>query len=755
MVFRNIGFFIGLCVLCFLVTLNSCGTSQPVTQQKAPTSDSGDTAGSSEQPADATVAEATAEPSAMPSPTEAPTETPLPSPTPTSAPMVVEDINVQSGRVLYGEVCAPCHGLNARGIEGIGVDLIKSEFVAGLDVEELGVFLIQGLSVTSPFNISGIRMPPRGGRNDLNDQEMLNIAAYLQRINTVDADSEARQVVAYRKWVASGGDENIASMPEVGNEGLTGDALEGQTTYLRFCSVCHGPNAEGVKTLGKGFRGSEFISELSDKELAEFIGQGRSSDDELNETGIEMLPYGGQPYLTDDQLSKLVAYIRVVNTQDEIPAIAADIEHLEDREGPAEHEELEQVAFEIIDNVTPRCFSCHLISERGNKNGPGPHLNGLNERAGERVAGLSAEEYVRQSILDPGAHLVEECPRGPCVDVMVKNYSEKLTDEQLDTLVGFLLSLPTDAEIEGLAFADAEDVPSDAGDATDEVVAEDDDAVHVRAVDLLAAWVDEGSEDGDFEFIAEDGTTYTADFEHNVLPLFVTPGIWYANSEACINCHYENSEDSDHEMDLGTYEGIIAGADVLSSPPGVAIVEPGDWEHSVLRSRLRDTRMPPEPGWEWDPTEENRDGPTLTINEGEIRAVNLLEEWVNQGAENGEFTFEGTDGKTYTASFDADVLPLFTEPGAWYAESTPCTDCHYENTEDSDHEMDLTSYEGIMLGADVLSDPPGVAIVVPGDWENSKLRSRLRNTRMPPSPGWEWDRTEENRDGPMLRIPQP
>jgi hypothetical protein len=39
---------------------------------------------------------------------------------------------------------------------------------------------------------------------------------------------------------------------------------------------------------------------------------------------------------------------------------------------------------------------------------------------------------------------------------------------------------------------------------------------------------------------------------------------------------------------------------------------------------------------------------------------------------------------------------------------------------------------------------------VPGDWDNSKLRARLRNNRMPP--GWEFDIEETNRDGPLLDL---
>jgi hypothetical protein len=70
-------------------------------------------------------------------------------------------------------------------------------------------------------------------------------------------------------------------------------------------------------------------------------------------------------------------------------------------------------------------------------------------------------------------------------------------------------------------------------------------------------------------------------------------------------------------------------------------------------------------------------------------------------------------------------------------------------------QVDLGSYDGIMLGGDVLSEPPGVPILGESeigatdyDWEHSKLREQLRNNRM--SPGIEFDITEENRDGPLL-----
>jgi mono/diheme cytochrome c family protein len=354
------------------------------------------------------------------------------------ADVTMENVDTEAGQRMYDEVCAPCHGQDATGIAGIDVNLRRSKFVGGATMEQLAVFLIYGLGINNPFNITEIRMPPRGGRDELTNQDMLNMAAYLKSINTQNVGEE--RVSAYFEWLQGVDREKLHEAPEIGKEGLTGAALDGQTTYLRFCAVCHGPNGEGVESLGKGFRNSTFVADLSDEGLVEFLSVGRADDHPLNETGIEMLPFGGQPYLTDEQLNSLVAYVRAVNTGDYVPPIPSDMNGAASGGEPLSPQQEE--AFALIENLSPRCFACHVIGNRGNKNGPGPNLNGLKMRASERVPGLSAEEYVRQSIMDPGSFLVDECPRGPCVDVMSKNYSNKLTDKDLDILIPFLLSLP-------------------------------------------------------------------------------------------------------------------------------------------------------------------------------------------------------------------------------------------------------------------------------------------------------------------------
>ncbi|MBM4425061.1 MAG: hypothetical protein FJ030_17065, partial [Chloroflexi bacterium] len=272
----------------------------------------------------------------------------------------------------------------------------------------------------------------------------------------------------------------------------------------------------------------------------------------------------------------------------------------------------------------------------------------------------------------------------------------------------------------------------------------------INAVNLIGAWVDAGASEADpFSFESLDGTACTGTFESDILPLFTQADVWFPGSQACTECHFDNSADSRHEMNMGTYEGILLGGDVLSAPPGVAIVVPGDWANSKLRERLRNNRMPP--GWEFDIEEGNRNGPTLTVAGGQVTAVELIGAWVDGGApETDPFTFTDAAGAQHQATFESDILPLFTQADIWFPGSQACTECHFDNSADSRHEMNLGTYEGILLGGDVLSAPPGVAVVLPGDWANSKLRERLRNNRMPP--GWEFDIEEGNRNGPVVHA---
>lgn len=84
----------------------------------------------------------------------------------------------------------------------------------------------------------------------------------------------------------------------------------------------------------------------------------------------------------------------------------------------------------------PTCSTCHVV-EPDEPALVGPNLDGLHIRAGERVPGQSAEDYIRTSIVDPYAYVLQGYQSG----IMVRNYEEKLTEQQINDLVAYLMTL--------------------------------------------------------------------------------------------------------------------------------------------------------------------------------------------------------------------------------------------------------------------------------------------------------------------------
>ena len=82
------------------------------------------------------------------------------------------------------------------------------------------------------------------------------------------------------------------------------------------------------------------------------------------------------------------------------------------------------------------CASCHEGSLFNLFRPVGPPLSDIGRVAAKRVPGLSAEEYLRQSITDPGAYVVPGYP-----DSMPRGLARDLSPEDLAALVAYLASL--------------------------------------------------------------------------------------------------------------------------------------------------------------------------------------------------------------------------------------------------------------------------------------------------------------------------
>ena len=99
---------------------------------------------------------------------------------PASAPPLTGDAT--AGKTKFESVCAACHGVDAKGLPGLGKNLVTSEFAKGKTDAELVAFIKAGRPVGDPLNTTGVEMPPKGGNSSFTDQDLYDIVAYIRQL---------------------------------------------------------------------------------------------------------------------------------------------------------------------------------------------------------------------------------------------------------------------------------------------------------------------------------------------------------------------------------------------------------------------------------------------------------------------------------------------------------------------------------------------------------------------------------------------
>ena len=141
--------------------------------------------------------------------------------------------------------------------------------------------------------------------------------------------------------------------------------------------------------------------------------------------------------LASSVLIALLALFGSLIGDDEVPGIAAAHgDSAEQTEAVVTQESAPTVPSGELLFVSKACGSCHTLEGVAGAVGVvGPGMNGIASRAEERVPGLSAEEYVRQSIEEPSAFVVED------FFPLMPSLRATMSDEEFETLVSFLLTL--------------------------------------------------------------------------------------------------------------------------------------------------------------------------------------------------------------------------------------------------------------------------------------------------------------------------
>ena len=87
-----------------------------------------------------------------------------------------------NGKTLFATTCMACHGVDAKGITGLGKDLTASAFSKKLTDAQLVAFIEKGRDVSDPANTTHVPMPPKGGNASLTDVQIGDIVAYIRTL---------------------------------------------------------------------------------------------------------------------------------------------------------------------------------------------------------------------------------------------------------------------------------------------------------------------------------------------------------------------------------------------------------------------------------------------------------------------------------------------------------------------------------------------------------------------------------------------
>ncbi|MCC6799644.1 MAG: c-type cytochrome [Anaerolineae bacterium] len=213
---------------------------------------------------------------------------------------------------------------------------------------------------------------------------------------------------------------------EGGGDGEDALVVAGEALFASTCAGCHGAqDGAGPALTGMADRAATRVAGMSAEEYIHESIVDPSAH--VVEGFADIMPkqYGDQ--FSEDELNSLVAYIMHAGSASggETEATAEATTEATEESGAAAAGD--PAAGEAL--FAPTCAGCH-----GAQDGAGPALTGMGKRAATRVEGMSAEEYIHESIVDPSAYVVEGF-----ADIMPKQYGTQFSEDEIANLIAYIL----------------------------------------------------------------------------------------------------------------------------------------------------------------------------------------------------------------------------------------------------------------------------------------------------------------------------
>lgn len=219
----------------------------------------------------------------------------------------------------------------------------------------------------------------------------------------------------------------------------------GALIFEANCIGCHGVQGKGIPGVAPALNTAEFFTTRLEEvgyagSLRSFIegtvnaGRPVGSGQYSAKMATWGQAYGGP--LRPDQIRDVASFI--LNWEASAVAGGSEVAAQPTPTPPAADASPIEIGKAVY--TSSGCAGCH--GEPGGAGLVGPNLGGLATRAATTVPGLSAEEYIHQSIVEPNAYVVPDCPNGPCAPgLMPQTFGQTLSPAELDGLVQYLLTL--------------------------------------------------------------------------------------------------------------------------------------------------------------------------------------------------------------------------------------------------------------------------------------------------------------------------